>query len=80
MSLMFPSLASRFFTTSIIWKAPWFFWVISVAQMVNSLPAVWETQVQSLGWEDPIEAGMATHSNTLAWRIPWTEEPGGLSP
>ena len=33
-----------------------------------------------LGWEDPIEAGMATHSNTLAWRIPWTEEPGGLSP
>ena len=37
-----------------------------------------ETQVQSLDWEDPLEKGMATHSNILAWRIPWTEEPGGL--
>ena len=37
-----------------------------------------EMQVQSPGWEDPLEAGMATHSSTLAWRIPWTEEPGGL--
>ena len=37
-----------------------------------------ETRVQSLGWEDPLEEGMATHSSTLAWRIPWTEEPGGL--
>ena len=37
-----------------------------------------ETQVQSLGWEDPLEKGMATHSSILAWRIPWTEEPGGL--
>ena len=43
-----------------------------------SLPAVWETQVPSLGWEDPLEKGMATHSSILAWRIPWTEEPGGL--
>ena len=46
--------------------------------MINSLPAMWETWVQSLGWEDPLEKEMATHSSTLAWRIPWTEEPGGL--
>ena len=49
-----------------------------VAQMVKNLPAVWETQVQSLGWEDPLEKGMATHSSILAWRIPWTEEPDRL--
>ena len=41
--------------------------------MVKCLPAVWETQVQSLGWEDPLEKGMATHSSILAWRIPWVE-------
>ena len=46
--------------------------------MVKNPPAMWETWVQSLGWEDPLEEGMATHSNILAWRIPWTEEPGGL--
>ena len=46
--------------------------------MVNNLPAMQETQVQSLGREDPLEKGMATHSSTLAWRIPWTEEPGGI--
>ena len=49
-----------------------------VAQLVNNLPAVWETQVQSLGWEDPLEKEMATHSSILAWKISWTEEPGGL--
>ena len=49
-----------------------------VAQMIKNLPAMWETQVQSLGWEDPLEKGMATHPSILAWRIPWTEEPGGL--
>ena len=49
-----------------------------VAQMVKCLPAVWETQVQSLGWEDPLEKEMATHSSTLSWKIPWTEEPGRL--
>ena len=49
-----------------------------VAQLVKNLPAVWETRVQSLGWEDPLEKEMATHSNILAWKIPWTEEPGGL--
>ena len=49
-----------------------------VAQMVKHLPAVQETWVWSLGWEDPLEKEMATHSNTLAWKIPWAEEPGGL--
>ena len=49
-----------------------------VAQMVKSLPAVWETGVQSLGGEDALEKEMATHSSIFAWRIPWTEEPGGL--
>ena len=49
-----------------------------MAQMVNCLPAMWETQVQSLGWEDPLEKEMATHSSILAWKISWTEERGGL--
>ena len=52
--------------------------VLCVAQMVKSLPAMQETWVQSLGWEDPLKEGMATHSSTLAWKIPWTGEPGGL--
>ena len=46
--------------------------------MVKNLPAMQETQVQFLGWEDPLEKKMATQSSILAWRIPWTEEPGGL--
>ena len=49
-----------------------------VAQTVKNLPAMQETRVQSLGQEDPLEKGMATHSSVLAWEIPWTEEPGGL--
>ena len=49
-----------------------------VTQMVKCLPAVQETWVQSLGWKDPLEKEMATHSSTLAWKIPWTEEPGRL--
>ena len=49
-----------------------------VAQIVKNLPSVQETWVRSLGWEDPLEKGMATHSSILPWRIPWTEEPGGL--
>ena len=49
-----------------------------VAQMVKNLPGMWETWVWSLGQEDLLEKGMVTHSNILAWRIPWTEEPGGL--
>ena len=49
-----------------------------MAQLVKNLPAVRETRDRSLSWEDPLEKGMATHSSFLAWRIPWTEEPGGL--
>ena len=49
-----------------------------IAHMVKNQLAMWETWVQSLDWEDPLENGMATHSSILAWRIPWTEEPGGL--
>ena len=49
-----------------------------VAQLVKNPPAMQETWVQSLGWEDPLEEGKVTPSNILAWRIPWTEEPGGL--
>ena len=49
-----------------------------VAQMVKNMPAMQEAWVQSLDWEDPLEKGMATHSNILAWIIPWTEEPGRL--
>ena len=52
----------------------------TVAQMVKSLPAVLETQVRSLGQEDPLEKEMATASSILAWKIPWTEEPGGRQP
>ena len=49
-----------------------------VAQMVKNMPAMQESQVQSLGQEDPLEKGMATHSSILAWEIPWTEKPGEL--
>ena len=49
-----------------------------VTQGVKNLPAIQEARVPSLGWEDPLEKGMATHSKFVAWRIPWTEEPGGL--
>ena len=53
-------------------------WASLVAQMVRNLPAMQETWVWSMGWEDPLEEDMATHSSILAWWIPWTEEPGGL--
>ena len=49
-----------------------------VAQRAKHLPAMWETWVRSLGWEDPLEKEMATHSRILAWRIPWIEQPGRL--
>ena len=53
-------------------------WASLVAHIVKNLPAMWETQVQPLGQEDPLDKGMDTHSSILAWRIPRTEEPGGL--
>ena len=49
-----------------------------VAQSVKNTPAIQETWIQSLGWKDPLEEGKTTHSSSLGWRIPWTEEPGGL--
>ena len=51
-----------------------------MAQTVKRLSTMWETRVQSLGWEDPLEKEMAIHSRTIAWKIPWTEEPGRLQP
>ena len=53
-------------------------WASLATHMVKNLPAIQETHVRSLNWEDPLEKGMATLSGILAWRIPWTEEPGGL--
>ena len=53
-------------------------WASLVAQMVKRLHAMQETWVQSLGWEDPLENEMATHSSILVWKIPWTEDPGRL--
>ena len=59
-----------------VWSFP--FGASLVAQMVKNLPVMKETWVQSLAGDDPLEEGMATHSSILAWKIPWTEEPGGL--
>ena len=53
-------------------------WDSLAAQMVKHLPTMWETRIWSLGWEDPLEKELATHSSILAWKIPWTEEPGRL--
>ena len=53
-------------------------WASLIAQLVKNLPTVQEIRVRFLGWEDPLEKEMATHSDMLAWRIPWAEEPGGL--
>ena len=55
-----------------------FFGASLVAQVVKNLPVMWETQVPSLGWEDPMKKGIATHSNIRAREIPWTEDPGRL--
>ena len=49
-----------------------------MAQLIKNMPAMWKTWVRSLGWEDPLEEGTATHSSILAWETSWTEEPGGL--
>ena len=69
-----------------VWEIPWRrdrlptpgSWASLVVQMVKNPHAMQETWVRFLGWEDPLEEGMAAHSSILAWRIPWTEEPGGL--
>ena len=56
----------------------WYTWASLVAQVVKNPPTMQETRVRTLGWEDPLQEEMAIHSSILAWRIPWTEEPGGL--
>ena len=61
-----------------LWKARPPIWASLVAQMVKRLSTMRETRVWSLGWKDPLEKEMATHSSNVAWKIPWTEEPGGL--
>ena len=78
-------LKKRRFPTTVAFQTycdlKFFFYLIKnslVVQMVKNWPAIQETQVQPLGWEDPLEKGMATHSSIPAWRIPWTEEPCGL--
>ena len=63
---------------TLIWIRYFYCGASLVAQMVKNLPAMQETLVWSLGWKDPLEKRMSTHSNVLVWRIPWTEEPGGL--
>ena len=64
--------------TDCIWGVGYFIWASFIGQLVKNLPAMQETQVPSLGWEDPLEKEMATHSSIIASRIPWTEEPGRL--
>ena len=58
----------------------YYIWAPLMTQAVKNLPAMQESWVRSLGWEDLLEKGMATHSSILAWKIPWTEEPGSYSP
>ena len=80
--LMSPALAGGFLTISSTWKEAYTFkaspLLSLVAQLVKNPPAMRETWVGSLSFEDPLEEGMVTHYSIFAWRIPWTEEPGGL--
>ena len=69
---------SRINDRSLVWWTPRQAVGSLVAQMVKILPAMQETRIRPLGWEDPLEEGMATYSHILAWRIPWTEESSGL--
>ena len=76
------SIREIFFLSFFFWLIISYWRIVNraslVAQTVKNLPAMWETRIRSLGWKDSLEVGMATHSSVLAWRIPWTEEPGGL--
>ena len=76
--LMSSAMAGKFFTSESPEKPIYSSFILTflVAQMVKCLPTMRETWVQSLGWEDLLEKEMATHPSTLAWKIPWTEEPG----
>ena len=83
LSRLYPSYHLLAASSLSFWTWGFFFFLVDsngdslVAQLVKDLPAVEETPVQSLGWEDPLEKEMATHSSILAWKISWTEEPGG---
>ena len=77
-SCSFPSTILSSICTPVPWDHFFKQTTSLVAQTVKHLPTMWEIQVQSLGWEDPLEKEMATHSSILAWKIPWMEEPGGL--
>ena len=72
LTIIMTSSASKFLTLNME-----LFGTSLVTETVKNLPVMWETPVRSLGQEDPLEKGMGTHSSILAWRIPWTEEPGG---
>ena len=81
----FPRLSSSFQASLLLWRVDYlqlgtilYVWASLVAQTVKCLSAIQETWVRSLGREDPLEKEMAPHSSTLAWKIPWTEEPGSL--
>ena len=71
MSVLHPFFSVIFFKVKYKWAS-------LRAQLVKNLPTMQETQIQSLGWEDPLQKDMATHSSILAWRVPWLEEPGRL--
>ena len=83
--ILFASILPRIFASMLISVTElqfsffvWYICAIMVAQMVKNLPAMWETRVQPLGWQDPLEKRIATQSSLLAWRNPWTEKPCGL--
>ena len=78
LSIEFVTILLLFYVLGFWPQCMWNLRASLVAQMVKNLPAVQETWARSLGLEDPLEKGMATHSSILAWRIPWTEEPGRL--
>ena len=83
---IFSTFILQFSNLNVLWVCIWYWepriWSLVraslVTQMVKHLPAMWETWVRSLGWENPLEKEMATHSSILAWKIPWMEEPLGL--
>ena len=73
-----PSVGQEDFSTPTVWFNSWWFLGFPGASVVRNPSVMQKTWVWSLGWEDPLEKGMATHSSILAWDIPWTKEPGGL--
>ena len=77
-AVLYDKMKSKLSHFLVIWEYLSMKWASLVAQRLKRLPRMQETWVRSLGWEDPLEKEMATHSSILAWRIPWNEEPGRL--